>query len=263
MEPTHEEKEKLVRLFSPYAHEKFEHLKSGAFRFAHYTSAETAIKIIKNGEVWLRNARVMNDFSEISHGQGCLATAWRDDDIGKRFQRTLQKIDTSLHVQLESLLDGWHADRLFESYLFSITEHGESPKTEADDRYGRLSMWRAYGGNCNVAFVFNSAPFYDKSGTLGIIASPVHYLDQREFLDYFRAYVQSIEDNLELIKSYPVKLVSDTLFWVFHFAALSLKHPGFSEEREWRIILSPTLSSDHVLKKEVRTIDGIPQVVYI
>lgn len=36
--------------------------------FAHYTSAETAFKIFKNEEVWLRSPSYMNDVKEIEHG---------------------------------------------------------------------------------------------------------------------------------------------------------------------------------------------------
>lgn len=45
-------------------------------KFAHYTSAQVATDIIKApGEdrcLWLRNAMLMNDFSEIEYGQQLL-----------------------------------------------------------------------------------------------------------------------------------------------------------------------------------------------
>lgn len=40
--------------------------------FVHYTSAENGINIIKNKEIWLRNVRCMNDFSEVEHGMSVL-----------------------------------------------------------------------------------------------------------------------------------------------------------------------------------------------
>ena len=45
-------------------------------------------------------------------------------------------------------------------------------------------------------------------------------------------------------------------------AALSLKHKGFSEEREWRMIFLPdALPSEHV-ERSVEVIAGVPQTVY-
>lgn len=43
--------------------------------FVHYTSATNAINIIRNKQVWLRNALLMNDKSEIAHGHNCLISA--------------------------------------------------------------------------------------------------------------------------------------------------------------------------------------------
>lgn len=33
-------------------------------QFIYYTSAETAMSILKSKEIWFRNARVMNDYEE-------------------------------------------------------------------------------------------------------------------------------------------------------------------------------------------------------
>lgn len=42
-------------------------------RFVHYTSANGAASIIREQEVWLRNSSVMNDYSEVAHGEHCLS----------------------------------------------------------------------------------------------------------------------------------------------------------------------------------------------
>lgn len=44
-------------------------------RFAYYTTAATAHQIVKNQELWMRNAAVMNDFTEVAHGLQCLIWA--------------------------------------------------------------------------------------------------------------------------------------------------------------------------------------------
>lgn len=47
-----------------------------------------------------------------------------------------------------------------------------------------------------------------------------------------------------------------------HFAILSLKHPGFREEREWRVIHSPSLMPSPRIRYDIETINGVPQRVY-
>lgn len=47
------------------------------------------------------------------------------------------------------------------------------------------------------------------------------------------------------------------LHMVFHFAVLSTKRPGFHEEREWRVMHSPTLHPSSRLTSETRCIGGV------
>ncbi|MDJ0278670.1 hypothetical protein QLH51_17900 [Sphingomonas sp. 2R-10] len=43
-------------------------MKAEGLKFAHYTTAENALNIMAVKSVWLRNAAVMNDHSEIEPG---------------------------------------------------------------------------------------------------------------------------------------------------------------------------------------------------
>jgi len=45
-------------------------------------------------------------------------------------------------------------------------------------------------------------------------------------------------------------------------AAVSLKHEGFEEEREWRIVHSPKRDPSRFLVRDTKVIAGIPQFVY-
>jgi len=45
-------------------------------------------------------------------------------------------------------------------------------------------------------------------------------------------------------------------------AAVSLKHPGFHEEREWRLIHSPAQFPSPYVPSATEIIGGIPQVVH-
>lgn len=245
---------------SPYAMEKIEQAKSANTRFSHYTSAYVATEIIEKNEVWLRNALVMNDFSEVQHGLYCLSEAWKDQDFGGRLRTILDGLKPGLSDELAKGFDERKNDRSAQSYLVSISEHGNG--TIDEDKYGRLSMWRAYGGENNVAFVFKNTPFLSESSALMAFTSPVLYADTARFKVEFKRVVENLEAHLDLAKTIGPDLVRQVIENAFHFAALSTKHPGFAEEREWRVIYSPTMWHSDRIKCSVTSVGGIPQRIY-
>lgn len=258
---TNEEAEKKVwHLSMPHAFRRFSEIREKGTRFAHYTSAYAALQIIEKQNVWMRNAVVMNDFSEVQHGQECLAESWRDEKVGGRLQALLNSLQEGLAQSVADEFDSRLHDREVQSYLISISEHGDSLLDE--DKHGRLSMWRAYGGNTNVAFVFKNTPFVSESDALNAFTSPVLYCNKEGFKAHFQEMVEGLEDHISLLEQVgPVK-VAQTLVAAFHFAALSTKHPGFAEEREWRVIYSPTLFYSNRINFDIETIEGVPQRVY-
>jgi hypothetical protein len=229
-------------------------------RFAHYTSAEAAMSLLRSNRVWLRNSLLMNDFSEVQHGKECLRAAWRDEALGGRMKALLNRWEQGLDKKLEEAFDARHDDQHTESFLLSISEHGSNDVDE--DQYGRLSMWRAYGGTTNVAFVFNNHPFMSPSDALKAYSSPVLYRDPEGFKIEFKELVDSLEANEDFIGNFPPDGIVAMAVWAFHAAVLSTKHPGFAEEREWRVIYSPTIEHSDKIEASVETIGGVPQRVY-
>ncbi|GGD98645.1 hypothetical protein GCM10011529_00890 [Polymorphobacter glacialis] len=56
------------------------------------------------------------------------------------------------------------------------------------------------------------------------------------------------------------KIIRDTLFIMFRVFAMCTKHPGFSEEREWRVFTSPSIEGgSRWLEYGIETIGGMPQ----
>jgi hypothetical protein len=51
----------------------------GGARFVHYTSAESALSIIKSKHLWMRNTTCMTDFREVQHGFDILARFFFDE----------------------------------------------------------------------------------------------------------------------------------------------------------------------------------------
>lgn len=250
--------DKLNRLLMPYMFKKVDEARNNRTRLCHYTSAESGIHMLRNKEVWLRNARVMNDFSEVQHGHKCLAEAWHDHAVGGRLRALLNEIEKDLDKTFESKFDSFLNAQFNDSYLISLSEHHGG----AEDSYGRLSMWRAYGGDTNVAFVFNNRVFFTPSDALQAYTTPVWY----GAIEPFKAEFKKLVENLEIEKAFIEKLsrewLIDSLVDVFHFAVLSTKHPGFEEEREWRIIYSPTKRASEKIVSKIEIVGGLPQRVY-
>ncbi|MEL6295293.1 MAG: DUF2971 domain-containing protein [Pseudomonadota bacterium] len=251
---------KLWQIFFPYAYSRVQTAKKSNTQFVHYTSAETAIKIIRNNEVWMRNALVMNDFAEIEHGKECVLAACHDDVVGTRLSAALLGIDSGIWQAVTELFDKTDFQQRTGTYLISFSEHGDGSVDE--DRFGRLSMWRAYGGDTNVALVLNNEPFHAETNALSATTTPVFYANPNDFKNEFLNVVENIEKNIQFLKSQPVDDLVNSIYSMLFYAVLSTKHPGFSEEREWRVIYSPKIYPNERMKYSVEVVGGIPQKVY-
>lgn len=252
--------QKLAELFMPYAADRLAEIEKKATKFAYYTSAETALSVIKCKSVWMRSSLVMNDFDEIQHGQACVKMAWNGEVAGTRMKAALQRIEPNIWQEVCDLYNDSDFDQRTDSYMVCVSEHGVGAVDE--DKYGRLSMWRAYGGDTNVALVINNDVFQMESRALNAFASPVMYADVAKFEVEFLRVVENIERNIDLLKSLPPQTVVNMLFNALLFSGLSTKHPGFSEEREWRVLHSPRLHPSERLQFDIEIVDGVPQKIY-
>lgn len=245
---------------TPYNLQRLHEAKTKGFSFAHYTSAANALSIIKNKNVWMRNASEMNDFSEISHGHSCLKAAWDDRTQGARIKGLLESVEGGLVERLGQAYNERFYDRARRTFMLSVSEHGQGVIDE--NQYGRLSMWRAYGGNTNVALVLSSRPFLSETSATQAYTSPVFYGDQSMFIQEFTKVVDAFEENLTLARELGGDAVKSLFENIFHFSVLSTKHPGFSEEREWRVIYSPSLFAADKINLHLEVVNGVPQQVY-
>lgn len=262
-----EQARQIARIFLPHAMQEMERVRASGTRFTHYTAAETGLKILGSGRMFLRNSTLMNDFSEIHYGYDCLASAYKSD-IGDRLKAALTAVQKDLPEILASNFDGQILDVRNETYLMSISEHADDGH---EDLFGRLSMWRAYAPKNGIAFVLNNRPFVGESDALGAFTSPVIYATPQDFLVTFEEVVHSIEQNIDLVKRLGGKVVHDLLINAFRFAVQSTKHPSFREEKEWRVIYSPLLlrqegkmteEREKRVSAEIMSLGGVPQRIY-
>ena len=178
---------KLEQIFFLYALKRRRAAEENNMRFVHYSSAEAAIKLITNREVWMRKARCMNDFSEIDYGMRCLHSAISTEG-GHCLRTVLNGLFPGIVDEVARAFDGWFPSILENTYITCLSEH-HSPK---EDVLGRLSMWRAYGGATGVAIVVSPKPFLVKSHALGAYTSPVGYFTPTEFHQRFTDVINRV-----------------------------------------------------------------------
>jgi hypothetical protein len=94
--------------------------------------------------------------------------------------------------------------------------------------------------------------------------TPVSYLTQKETGEDLDATIAEIRAQGEFLKSLDPALVQAMVFVKFLAAAVSMKHEGFSEEREWRVVYTTVLGAAATLKIDhtVESVCGVPQKVY-
>lgn len=241
--------------FFPYAADAIERAAASGGRFVYYTSAATALQVLRNREIWMRNTMVMNDFSEVDHGIQCLISAYRSD-AGARLDAVLDGQFPGLSQEIKDQFNAWVPGIRRATFVACISEH---PSVE--DQHGRLSMWRAYGGNAGVALVLNGGVLFRPSDALAAYSSPVAYLDDAGIADQLRRVAERMAANTQLLESLGRDGLREAMFHMLRFGAVCTKHPAFWEEREWRVVASPPIQSSPLLQPVLEVIGGIPQQV--
>jgi len=247
--------DRLNRIFFPYAERKKAEVQASGGRFVYYTTADIAASILRNQQIWMRNAMAMNDFMEITHGFECLNAAYKGEP-GNFFKDVLDSCFPGISKEIEDIFNDWLPTIRSDSYLTCVSEHRDD-----EDLNGRLSMWRAYGGSTGVALVLNGAVMFSPSNALGAYSSPVYYASTAKFAEEFMRVAKGIKAESDYIKQLSQERVKIIVFTMFRFAVLCTKHPGFKEELEWRVIASPKMQPSNRLTSNVEVVRGVPQMV--
>jgi len=252
---------RLESIFMPYATRQRRDLypnDASHTRFVHYTSAEAALSIIKSKRIWMRNTTCMSDYREVQHGFEILNGFFSDEAKRNAFVKALDECAPGAAQEAITLFGQWWNDIRFNTYLASISEH--DPK---EDLHGRLSMWRAFGGNvARVAIVFKVPWYTEGSLALNLMFSPVAYLTEAEVHAEVHAVVENIRDNYDVLRSVDRSIIVGTVFAMLMAGVVCLKHEGFREEREWRVIYAPKRLASPLMESSTEIIGGVPQIVY-
>jgi hypothetical protein len=264
-----EEMERLIKLegiFMPisrrqrdafYARDPATGVLADAASFVHYTSAEAALSIIRNKRIWMRNAMSMADYREVQHGLDIFDRFFSDKSKLDAFVAAVDECAPGAAMEAIALFRQQSNTTRLLTYIASISEH--LPK---ENQHGRLSMWRAFGGNtARVALVLKIPWYSGGAAILKILFSPVAYLQEEEIHQTIYKVIANVKENREFLSSLSHQTIVSNVFSMILAGVTCTKHEGFSEEREWRAIYSPSRSSD-LMKCSMEVVGGIPQTVY-
>ena len=248
----------LESIFMPYARSQREALYGNQGRFVHYTSAEAALNIIKHKRVWMRNTTCMSDYREVQHGYEIIHNFFSTKENWNAFVDAFSSSIPGVADEAFKLFDQWWNDIRFNSYITSISEHANQ-----EDLHGRLSMWRAFGGtSARVAIVLRIPSFSKEALDLNVLFSPVAYLNEKDVHAQINDVIQNIKKNSIFLSELDRELIVGSIFHMLVAGVSCLKHEGFSEEREWRVVYSPKRTQSPLIESSTEVIGGVPQLVY-
>lgn len=252
--------DRLFSIFMPHAFAQFARVRGDTnIDFCHYTSIDNIKKIIQGGlpSLWLRNATVMNDSSEIVHGYQTINWALDKDGRRQRLHAALSAVSPEIANEALSLFQGHLQNTLRNTYIACLSEF------DARQGHGKLSMWRAYGGEAiGAMIVLNKQPLISPSDALGISISPVAYHQPAVLVAEMDSIIDEISRNADWLKLQSPEILKSYIFSMLRFGMACLKHWGFEEEKEWRMLYNPDFYSDKQLPYTFETVGGVFQQVY-
>jgi hypothetical protein len=124
-------------------------------------------------------------------------------------------------------------------------------------------MWRAFArGSARVALVFNLPLGSGSAIPLNVTLSPVAYFTPDQLGIEIGRIIENVNANRDFLHGTNPQQVVTAVFIMLIMAIVGLKHEGFHEEREWRMIYSPNRVPSALMSHSVEIIDGVPQTLY-
>jgi len=198
---------------------------------SHYTDVDGLKGILETGSLWATNVGFLNDSSEFRYGvELCQEISTRliskaKNDIVKSALEATQR-------QIESV-------PTLEDYVCCFCEDGDL-----------IGQWRGYtnrGKGYSISFDFNRLSrnlaqtallnkiIYDRKVQLNILK------------DVFKIVIDHIDfrqANGRPCSDWNLNSLSENMRDAFHFWISRFKHPSYSEEREWRLVLHRYTNDD-------------------
>lgn len=201
-------------------------------------------RILRDEEIWFSNPLFMNDLQEmrfgLNEGARLFSNATLLEEAAGNTERAL-KLDHLFGYYFNK----FDTEAAFDTYVFCVSEHAK------DDRDGTLSMWRGYGSHGNgAALIFNPAKVPLVRDSVLTLAT-VTYASTEQRLEELRALLRQWAEITKDLKLPDDKLrhAAYSALSVIKTYALTTKHSGFAEEREWRLIYLAEHDTHGLLKQ--------------
>lgn len=225
----------------------------------HYTSAYALIEMLDKKSVWMRNARCMNDFSEVDYPVSFIRNYFSVEKRRTDFRDLCNGCHPGVYDEVSKLVDGHLGSIYNNTYITCLSEH-----SRRDHLNGRLSMWRGYGGNNVAAAVVIRKETVIGEGPYGLSGYPVQYLTEEQFFEELDERKEFLSKNRIEIATKNANDFRNSLFGMFQVFMATVKHPGFAEENEWRLLYLPNLYPSPGMESHRHQVvlDGMPQTIY-
>lgn len=160
---------------------------------------------------------------------------------------------------LEAFDGWWNSNNALNIYVGSLSEHFRS-----EDQHGRLSMWRGFGNPATprVALVLSVPRETEALFGLKAMFSPVAYLTDNELDAEIVKLLANVEREAEFLRTINPDLIRDHVFAMLYAGVTCLKHEGFKEEREWRVVYHPQIARSNLMEQDLVTVNGVPQNIH-
>lgn len=249
---------RLEEILLPHMRRRRQNVYRRNGRFAHYTTAEAALNIFQSKRIWMRNAACMTDYREVQHGFDLLNGYFLNPKKKSSFMASLNLCHDGVAEEAISSFNRIWTNIQVGTFISSISEH-----VDQEDINGRLSMWRAFGGNvARVAIIFRIPEYSGGADALHLLFSPVSYLASQTLNSTMKQVIQNVQADTQFLKTIPRESLVEYLCSMLVAMVICMKHIGFREEREWRVIYTPSLSQSQLMESSVEVLYGTPQLVH-
>lgn len=194
----------------------------------HYTTQAGLMGILDSKTLWASNLRHLNDRREFTFAMSVA-------------ERVLAGLDTDRYPTLIDYLMGQIRREGFDDTRTFVASFSERPD--------QLSQWRSYGGGGGFCLAFEAPQLEMEEAHYGRwgrceYALPGQEELIREVLEPLSLPTRSqmadvVFEDLPEWRMESDQFLSEGLYMDIEYYAPLIKHPGFVEEAEWRIIAQP------------------------
>ncbi len=202
----------------------------------HYTGAHGMRGILNTDRIWASGAQHMNDWMEVVYGYDIMMSTLRQlvgsGELAFRSQPVFGDVLRAMELPDSPFVD---------AYFAAFCEKGNL-----------LSQWRAYAGTQGFAvevdpLVINGElTLATKALARNLRLAKVEYDPERQRKG-FRELINELVETVEAQHGSSDRLhgtLAEFVRVVLSSWAATVKHPGFEEEQEWRVIFQPMITAE-------------------